>query len=112
METAHTQDPYWNAAQQQLLKTGTMHGYMRMYWGKKILEWTENPSEAFDIALSLNNTYSLDAPDPSSYAGVAWCFGTHDRPHPQRAIFGTVRYMNANGLRRKFDIDVYVKRWG
>lgn len=111
MEQAQTQDPYWNAAQLQLLKTGNMHGYMRMYWGKKILEWMEDPADAFNFALYLNNTYSIDAPDPSSFAGAAWCFGTHDRPHPQRAIFGTVRYMNANGLRRKFDIDVYVNKW-
>ena len=90
--------------------TGTMHGYMRMYWGKKILEWSRAPEEAYRIALALNNTYELDGRDPNGFAGVAWCFGKHDRPWQRRAVFGIVRYMNANGLRRKFDADAYVGR--
>jgi deoxyribodipyrimidine photo-lyase len=81
-----------------------------MYWGKKILEWSESPEEGFRIALSLNNRYELDGRDPNGYAGVAWCFGKHDRAWPERKIFGKVRYMNASGLRRKFDVDRYVER--
>jgi deoxyribodipyrimidine photo-lyase len=87
-----------------------MHGYLRMYWGKKILEWSESPGEAFQTALTLNNRYELDGRDPNGYAGVAWCFGKHDRPWPERHILGKVRYMNANGLRRKFDPDRYAER--
>jgi deoxyribodipyrimidine photo-lyase len=110
LETAQTHDPYWNAAQRELLHTGAMHGYMRMYWGKKILEWTPAVDEAFSRALYLNNRYALDGRDPNSYAGIAWCFGKHDRAWTERAVFGKVRYMNDRGLRRKFKIDEYVKR--
>ena len=109
-EQAHTHDPYWNAAQKQMVITGKMHGYMRMYWGKKILEWTEQPREAFKIALYLNNKYELDGRDANAYTGVAWCFGKHDRAWGQRPIFGKIRYMNAAGLTRKFDVDAYVKK--
>jgi len=109
-EEARTHDPYWNAAQKEMLKTGKMHGYMRMYWGKKIMEWTGSPEEAFQIALSLNNKYELDGRDPNGYTGVAWCFGKHDRAWKEREIFGKVRYMNANGLKRKFDADKYVEQ--
>ena len=110
LEQADTHDEYWNAAQNEMLRTGKMHNYMRMYWGKKILEWTPTAREGFEIALYLNNKYSLDGRDPNSFAGVAWCFGKHDRPWQQRDIFGTVRYMNANGLRRKFDMDAYLRK--
>jgi deoxyribodipyrimidine photo-lyase len=110
LEAAKTHDPYWNAAQAEMVRTGTMHGYMRMYWGKKILEWTERPQDAFRVALRLNNRYQLDGHDPNSFAGVAWCFGKHDRPWAERPVFGMVRYMNAKGLERKFDIDGYVRR--
>ncbi len=110
LEAAQTHDPYWNAAMTEMKQTGKMHGYMRMYWGKKILEWTDDPKRAFEVALRLNNKYFLDGRDPNSFCGVAWCFGKHDRPWAERPIFGTVRYMNANGLRRKFDIDAYVRR--
>jgi len=81
-----------------------------MYWGKKILEWSRTPEEAFKIALELNNRYSLDGRDPSSFAGVAWCFGKHDRPWGERRIFGNVRYMNDKGLKRKFDMDRYIEK--
>jgi len=111
-ERAETHDPYWNAAQREMVITGTMHGYMRMYWGKKILEWTAHPQEGFDIALYLNNRYQLDGRDPNGFAGVAWCFGQHDRAWGERPVFGKVRYMNANGLRRKFRIDAYAEKWG
>jgi deoxyribodipyrimidine photo-lyase len=87
-----------------------MHNYMRMYWGKKILEWTRSPAVAFRRTLALNNRYFLDGRDPASYANVAWCFGKHDRPWKQRPVFGTVRYLNAAGLQRKFDMDAYI-RW-
>jgi len=105
---AYTHDPYWNAAQKELLTKGKMHGYMRMYWGKKILEWSNTVDEAYETALVLNDTYSLDDRDPNGYAGVAWCFGKHDRPWSERPIFGKVRYMNDKGLKRKFDIETYV----
>ena len=110
LEQAETHDPYWNAAQQELLLTGRMHGYMRMYWGKKILEWSPDPEQAFETALYLNNTYELDGRDANGLAGVAWCFGKHDRGWPERPVFGKVRYMNANGLRRKFRMSAYVER--
>ena len=93
-----------------MVATGKMHGYMRMYWGKKILEWTENPREAYEIAVRLNDKYELDGRDPNGYAGVAWCFGKHDRPWKERPIFGKIRYMNDRGLRRKFDADLYVEK--
>jgi len=110
LEGGSTHDPYWNAAQREMVATGRMHGYMRMYWGKKILEWTDTPARAFDLALLLNNRYELDGRDPNGFAGVAWCFGKHDRPWSERPVFGTVRYMNDSGLRRKFDADRYVRR--
>jgi deoxyribodipyrimidine photo-lyase len=111
-EQATTHDPYWNAAQREMVITGKMHGYMRMYWGKKILEWSKTPQEAFMIALVLNDTYELDGRDPNGYAGVAWCLGQHDRAWAERPVFGKVRYMNAAGLRRKFDMDAYVEKIG
>lgn len=110
LEGARTHDPYWNAAQEEMLLTGKMHGYLRMYWGKKILEWSKDPGEAFDRAIYLNDKYELDGRDPNSYAGVAWCFGKHDRPWSRRPVFGTVRSMTSGGLRRKFDPDAYVEK--
>ncbi|MGD8240906.1 MAG: deoxyribodipyrimidine photo-lyase [Armatimonadota bacterium] len=110
LEAACTDDPYWNAAQQEMLVTGKMQGYMRMYWGKKILEWVRDPEEAFGITLHLNNKYELDGRDPNSFAGVAWCFGKHDRPWGRRPVFGTVRCMTAGGLRRKFDMEGYLRK--
>ena len=110
-EAAATHDPCWNAAQSEMVRSGQMHNYMRMYWGKKILEWSRTPEEAFETALYLNNKYELDGRDPNGFVGVAWCFGRHDRAWTERPIFGKIRYMNANGLRRKFDIQAYVHRW-
>jgi deoxyribodipyrimidine photo-lyase len=109
LENARTHDPYWNAAQKEMVIRGKMHGYMRMYWGKKILEWSKIPEEAFKIALYLNNKYELDGRDPNGFTGVAWCFGKHDRAWGARSVFGNVRYMNDKGLKRKFDADKYVK---
>jgi len=110
LEAGRTHDPYWNAAQFEMVVTGKMHGYMRMYWGKKILEWSSSAQEAFRTALHLNNKYELDGRDPNGFTGVAWCFGKHDRPWGTRPIFGSVRYMNDRGLCRKFDADQYVKK--
>jgi deoxyribodipyrimidine photo-lyase len=111
-EAAETHDPYWNAAQMEMLKTGKMHNYMRMYWGKKVIEWSETPQQAFETILYLNNRYELDGRDANSFTGVAWCFGKHDRPWKERPVFGMVRYMNAKGLQRKFDVDGYVVKVG
>jgi len=107
LERAKTHDPYWNAAQKQMVYTGYMHGYMRMYWGKKIIEWSPSPQEAYRHMSYLNHTYFLDGRDPNGYTGIAWCFGVHDRAWKERPIFGKVRYMNEAGLKRKFDIDQY-----
>ena len=109
-ETASTHDKYWNAAQLELIYRGKIHNYMRMYWGKKILEWSKTPNLAFDICLYLNNKYAIDGRDPNSYAGVAWCFGKHDRAWKERQIYGKVRYMNRNGLERKFKLENYSDR--
>lgn len=110
LERALTHDPFWNAAQRQLVLGGCMHGYMRMYWGKKILEWSSDPAEAYRIALALNDRYELDGRDPNGYAGVAWCFGKHDRPWGTRPVFGSIRYMNAAGLNRKFNMETYLEK--
>lgn len=106
-----THDPLWNAAQREMVLTGFMHNYLRMYWAKKILEWTPDPAEAFDIAVRLNDRYELDGRDPNGYTGIAWAMGgKHDRPWPERPVFGTVRYMNAAGMKRKIDVDAYTAR--
>ncbi len=110
LEAAKTHDPYWNAAMTEMRRTGFMHSHMRMYWGKKIIEWSPAPQQAFETALALNNRYFLDGRDPNSYAGVGWVFGLHDRAWFQRDIFGKVRYMAASGLERKCDIRAYVDK--
>jgi deoxyribodipyrimidine photo-lyase len=110
LENAETDDPYWNAAQKEMLITGKMHGYMRMYWGKMILQWSPTPEEAFKRALYLNDKYELDGRDPNSCTGIAWCFGKHDRAWPSHQVVGKVRLMNQNGLKRKFDIEAYVEK--
>ena len=110
LENAQTHDDYWNTAMNEMRFTGYMHNYMRMYWGKKILEWTNTPQYAHETTLYLNNKYFLDGRDPNSFSNVAWIFGNHDRGWTERAIFGKVRYMNANGLKRKADPDAYVEK--
>lgn len=90
--------------------TGYMHNHLRMYWGKKILEWSATPEEAFRRCLDLNHRYFLDGLAPNSYANVGWIFGLHDRPWPERPVFGTVRYMNAAGLERKCDMPAYLAK--
>ncbi len=107
---ADTHDPYWNAAMREMLLTGYMHNYMRMYWGKKVLEWSPSPEEGYATLLRLNNTFFLDGRDANSYANVGWVFGLHDRPWPERPIFGRVRSMTAAGLKRKTDVDNYVRK--
>jgi deoxyribodipyrimidine photo-lyase len=110
-EQATTHDDLWNAAQLEMVRTGKMHGYMRMYWAKKILEWSRSPEEALDTAIYLNDKYELDGRDPNGYAGMAWSIGgVHDRPWFEREIFGKVRYMSYGGCKRKFDINQYIDR--
>lgn len=106
-EACETHDPHWNDAMREMVHTGFMHNYMRMYWAKKILEWSATPEQAFNTTLALNNKYFLDGRDPNSYANVAWCYGLHDRAWTERPVFGKIRYMNANGLNRKFDMEAY-----
>jgi deoxyribodipyrimidine photo-lyase len=110
LEQAQTHDVYWNAAQKEMCLTGKMHGYMRMYWGKKLIEWMLHPTEAFQTALYLNNKYEIDGRDPNGFAGIAWCFGKHDRPWTSFPILGNVRTMTAKGLQRKFDMQAYLER--
>jgi deoxyribodipyrimidine photo-lyase len=110
LEQSETHDPYWNAAMTEMRDTGYMHNYMRMYWGKKILEWSPDPQTAFDRALTLNNRYFLDGRDPNSYANVLWLFGLHDRGWKERPVYGKVRYMSKGGLERKADPEAYVEK--
>lgn len=111
-ESASTHDEAWNAAQLQLVRTGKMHGYMRMYWAKKVLEWSATPADAHSTLVRLNDFYSLDGGDPNGYVGILWSIaGLHDRPWFKRSIYGTIRYMNYNGLKRKFKIEKYIEQY-
>lgn len=111
LEQADTHDELWNAAQTEMMVTGTMPGYLRMYWAKKILEWSPSPEEALAAAIYFNDTYQLDGRDPNGYVGVAWSIGgVHDRPWGERDIYGKIRYMSYDGCRRKFDVAAYVTR--
>ncbi|MFZ1280742.1 MAG: deoxyribodipyrimidine photo-lyase [Ignavibacteriaceae bacterium] len=111
-ESANTHEDLWNAAQKELISTGKMHGYMRMYWAKKILEWTKSPEEALKIAIYLNDKYELDGRDPNGYTGVAWSIGgIHDRAWFERPVYGKIRYMNRNGAASKFDVKAYVNKF-
>jgi deoxyribodipyrimidine photo-lyase len=110
LEAAATHDPYWNAAMREMRLTGYMHNHMRMYWGKKIFEWSTSAAEALTTLLTLNNRWFLDGRDPNSYAGVAWILGMHDRAFPERPIYGKLRSMTAAGLERKCDIQAYVDK--
>lgn len=108
---AATHDPLWNAAQTDLVRRAYLPGYLRMYWAKKILEWSKTSEEALATALALNDTYEMDGRDPNGFAGVAWAVGgTHDRPWPERPVFGQIRCMTANGCRSKFDVEGYIRR--
>lgn len=111
-EAAATHDELWNAAQGQLVAEGRIHNYLRMLWGKKVLEWSASPRQALEILIHLNNKYALDGRDPNSYSGIFWCLGRYDRPWaPERPVFGTVRSMSSDSTRRKFKVDGYVKRY-
>lgn len=111
LEAAQTHDLLWNAAQKQMVLTGKMHGYMRMYWAKKILAWSSSPEEAFQTALYLNDRFELDGRDPNGYTGLAWSIGgVHDRPWFDRPVFGQVRYMSYEGCQRKFPVKAYIEK--
>ena len=112
LENAATHDPLWNAAQKQMVQSGWMHGYMRMYWAKKILEWSRSPEDAFNTAVQLNDRYELDGRDPNGYAGIAWAIGgKHDRAWgPERPVYGKIRYMSLNSTLRKFDSKAYIAK--
>jgi deoxyribodipyrimidine photo-lyase len=113
LELSGTHDELWNAAQNQMVVNGKMHGYMRMYWAKKILEWSESPEEAMRIAIYLNDRYELDGRDPNGYTGIAWSIGgIHDRAWKERPVFGKIRYMSYNGCKSKFNVDAYVSMFG
>ncbi len=107
-ERAATYDPLWNATQKELLCDGKIHGYYRMYWGKKIIEWSATHQEALDTMIYLHDKYALDGRDPNTYTNILWCFGLHDRPWSERPIFGMVRYMSLEGMKRKTDVDGYI----
>lgn len=111
-ESAATHDDLWNAAQRQLVRDGRIHNYLRMLWGKKILEWSRTPEAACEIMIELNNKYALDGRDPNSYSGIFWCLGRYDRPWgPERPIFGKIRYMSSENTARKMDITEYLERY-
>ncbi len=111
--SASTHDEVWNAAQRQLVREGFIHSYLRMLWGKKILEWTASPREAIAAMIELNNRYALDGRDPNSYSGIFWCLGRYDRPWgPERPIFGTVRYMSSENTRKKLRVKEYLRKYG
>ena len=112
-EAAATHDPLWNAAQRQLRQEGRIHNYLRMLWGKKILEWSATPEEALETMIALNDRWALDGRDPNSYTGILWCLGRYDRPWgPERPIFGTVRYMTSQNTARKVRLRRYLEKFG
>ncbi|XP_034943471.1 deoxyribodipyrimidine photo-lyase [Chelonus insularis] len=111
-EKSQTHDDLWNAAQNQLVKEGKIHGFMRMYWAKKILEWTKTPEEALEWAIYLNDKYSMDGRDPNGYVGCMWSIcGVHDQGWQERNVFGKIRYMNYKGCERKFDVKAFVRKY-
>ena len=111
-EQAKTHDELWNAAQNELKRRGSIHNYLRMLWGKKILEWTSSPREALDILIELNNKYALDGRNPNSYSGIFWCLGRYDRAWgPERPVFGKIRFMSSDSTRRKFSVKSYIEQY-
>jgi deoxyribodipyrimidine photo-lyase len=111
-ENAETHDPIWNAAQRQLKREGRLQNYLRMLWGKKILEWTRSPEEALDIMIHLNNKYALDGRNPNSYTGIFWILGRYDRPWgPERLVFGKIRYMSSENTARKLRVKQYLRKY-
>ena len=113
LENAESHDALWNAAQRQMVRAGWMHGYMRMYWAKKILEWSPCAAQAYDICVRMNDRYELDGRDPNGYAGIAWAIGgKHDRAWgPERPVYGKIRYMSFASTSRKFDSRAYIEKW-
>ncbi len=111
-ENAKTHDALWNAAQTQLVREGKIHNYLRMLWGKKILEWSRSAEEAARIMIELNNKYAVDGRDPNSYSGIFWVLGRYDRPWgPERPVFGTIRYMSSANTARKVPVKNYVRKY-
>ena len=112
-DAAETHDPLWNAAQRQLAQSGEVHNYLRMLWGKKILEWSASPQEALKTMIHLNNKYAVDGRDPNSYSGIFWILGRYDRAWgPERPIFGKIRYMSSENTARKYRTTGYLEKWG
>jgi deoxyribodipyrimidine photo-lyase len=112
-ERAATHDELWNAAQNELVREGRMHNYLRMLWGKKILEWTRSPREALNVMIEINNKYALDGRNPNSYSGIFWVLGRYDRAWgPEREIFGKIRYMSSANTARKVRVRDYVRKYG
>jgi deoxyribodipyrimidine photo-lyase len=108
-EQGATHDALWNATQTELLRDGVIHGYHRMYWGKKIIEWSASHQDALDTMIYLHDHYALDGRDPNTYANILWCFGLHDRPWTERPVFGMIRYMNLAGMQRKTGVAAYIE---
>jgi deoxyribodipyrimidine photo-lyase len=109
---ARTHDPLWNAAQKEMLLRGKIHGYYRMYWGKKIIEWSPTCQDALETMLYIHDRWALDGRDPNTYTNILWCFGLHDRPWQERPVFGMVRYMSSDGMKRKTHVDAYIREIG
>lgn len=113
LEFSKTHDEIWNAAQNQLREEGRIHNYLRMLWGKKILEWSPSPRDALKIMIHLNNKYALDGRNPNSYSGIFWVLGRYDRPWgPERPIYGSIRYMSSDNTRKKLDLEKYLLKHG
>jgi len=113
LDSASTHDELWNAAQRQLVREGRMHNYLRMLWGKKVLEWSPSPREAIQHLIELNNRYAIDGRNPNSYSGIFWVFGRYDRAWgPERPIYGKIRYMTSDNTRRKLKLDRYLRTYG
>ena len=108
LESAKTYDPLWNATQKEMLLRGKIHGYYRMYWGKKIIEWSRHYQGAADTMIEIHDQFALDGRDPNTYTNILWCFGLHDRAWGERPIFGKLRYMSLDGLQRKTDTQAYI----
>jgi deoxyribodipyrimidine photo-lyase len=109
LERAQSDDPIWNAAQRELLLRGRIHNVLRMFWGKRLIQLCKRPRDAFELAVRCFDRYALDGRDPNTYAGIGWCFGLHDRPFPEREIFGTVRPMGLGAVKKRFDPKAWAK---
>jgi deoxyribodipyrimidine photo-lyase len=108
-ERARTHDALWNACQKEMLLRGKIHGYYRMYWGKKVIEWSKTCEEALETMIYLHDRYAIDGRDPNTYTNILWCFGLHDRPWIERPVFGQIRWMSLDGMKRKTDVDAYLR---